>query len=180
MSNQEIEVKISVEETELDRIRADAHALGFKSTAPRRLERNMLFDFPDGRLARKGLALRLRSYGDDAVLTYKGPQVEDPELKIREEIETGVDDFDALELILRKIGLEPSFHYEKQREKFALPRTGGNEVSLCIDETPFGCFVEIEGDREDIRDIAQRLGWSRDRFITRNYVDLYAEHGLGT
>lgn len=180
MSNQEIEVKISVEKAALDHIRTDAHALGFKRSASRRLERNTLFDFPDGRLARQRSALRLRRYGDETVLTYKGPPFEDPGLKIREEIETEVDDFDAFELILKRVGLEPSFHYEKDREKFVLSRPGRREVSLCIDETPFGCFVEIEGDGDDIRDVAERLGWSEDRFITRNYVDLYAEHGLGT
>jgi adenylate cyclase, class 2 len=180
MSDQEIEVKISIEKAELERIRADVHALGFERTAPRKLERNTLFDFPDGQLARQGSALRLRRYGEETILTYKGPQVEDPELKIREEIETGVEDSEALERILKRVGLSPSFHYAKQREKFVLARPDGDGVSLCIDETPFGCFVEIEAASDDIRDVAKRLGWSKDRFITRNYVDLYAERGLGT
>ncbi len=180
MNNQEIEVKISIREDDIARIRSEVLALGFEEAASRRFEKNTLFDFPDRRLAGRGSALRLRSYGSKQVLTYKGPQIEDPELKVREEIESAVDDFGALERILERIGLEPSFHYEKHREKFSLSRPDGHEVSLCIDETPFGCFVEIEGARDDIREIAARLGWPRDRFITRNYVDLYAEHGLGT
>jgi adenylate cyclase class 2 len=179
VTDQEIEVKISIEKTELERIRSTARGLGFECSASLRPEKNTLFDFRDGRLTRESSALRLRSYGDETVLTYKGPQVEDPELKIREEVETGVETFEAMERILKRVGLEPSFHYAKQREKFRLSRPGGSEVSLCIDETPFGWFVEIEGDPEDIRDVAARLGWSRDRFITRNYVDLYTEHGLG-
>lgn len=179
MGNQEIEVKISIAEDQIDRIRSEAESLGFRLAAARRREENILFDFPDGRLARDNSALRLRRSGGETLLTYKGPQVEDPELKIREEIETEVGQFDALKEILSRVGLESSFHYAKTREKFLLQR-GDSEISLCIDETPFGCFVEIEGARDDIREVADRLGWSRDQFITRNYVDLYAEHGLGT
>ncbi len=180
LSSQEVEVKIAVGADELEDIRRTAVTLGFRLSEPRRREENFLFDFPDGRLRTGDAALRLRSYGPRSVLTFKGPQVDDPELKIREEIETQVESFEAVRRILRKIGLEPSFHYAKEREMFVLERPGRFPVSLCVDETPFGCFVEIEGSGHDIRETAARLGWSSDRFITRSYVDLYAEHGLGT
>ena len=124
--------------------------------------------------------MRLRRYGTKVVLTFKGPPVEDPELKIREEIETSVEDFAACRSILERLGMEASFRYAKKREQFVLDGADGAPIALCIDETPFGSFVEIEGSREDIRAVADRMGWPRDRFVTKNYVDLYAEHGLGT
>jgi adenylate cyclase class IV len=51
----------------------------------------------------------------------------------------------------------------------------GESTEVCIDETPVGTFVEIEGSAESIEAIASEMGWSKDQFINRNYVDLYKE-----
>ena len=68
------------------------------------------------------------------------------------------------------------FEYGKYREKFDLAGAD-DSVEVCIDETPVGCFVEIEGSAASIEKVALDMGWSPDRYIVRNYVDLYSEQG---
>jgi adenylate cyclase class IV len=48
-------------------------------------------------------------------------------------------------------------------------------VEVCVDETPVGCFVEIEGSKDSIQHIAQEMGLSRDQFINKDYVELYQQ-----
>ncbi len=170
----EIEIKIRVTAAELAATRRRALELGFRPVHPRAHEENSLFDLPDRRLTEAGCALRLRRYGASALLTYKGPRRDDPRFKIREEIETPVGDYAAAARLLEALGFTVTFCYGKFRERLA-----GPGLELCLDETPFGCFVEIEGPPEIIERVASELGWTRADFITRNYVDLYLEHGLG-
>ena len=107
-------------------------------------------------------------------MTFKGPVRKDREFKKRPETQTRVADADATHLILEELGLEPSFHYDKFREIFHLPVATGT-VEVCLDETPVGLFVEIEGEQAAIREAAGLFGWSADRFIRKGYVELYAE-----
>lgn len=172
----EIEVKVQVAPDALEVVRRTAIASGFRLKHPRDLERNCLFDSAAMPLADRGCALRLRQYGGQVVLTYKGPRTNHAHFKVREEIQTGVTDFSAMQGVLRALGFFPSFRYDKHREVFAHE---SEELELCIDETPFGCYVEIEGPPERIRSMAGVFGWSENDFLTANYVDLYLRHGLG-
>ena len=170
----EIEVKIEVSEAELESLRVQLETAGFSKTATRQKEENLLFDFSDRRLTNSGCALRLRKYGDKKVMTYKGPRKADPLLKIREEIETLLTDFKAAQSIFEAIGLEVTFSYGKYREKYSLENES-DPVAICIDETPVGNFVEIEGSRKNIERFAALFNWGPDRFIQKNYIDLYQE-----
>lgn len=170
----EIEVKVRVEKPQLSELRAALSTLGFRQAQARTFEENYLLDFRDDRLRNEGCALRLRRYGSERLLTYKGPKKDDPTLKIRQEIETRVEDLGGVLQILRALGLDISFEYSKFREKWA-GRLDRRAVEICLDETPVGCFVEIEGDREAIEGIAREFGWQTESFITKNYVDLYRE-----
>jgi len=168
----ETEAKFEVTCGELDKVREQLIQLGATPYAGPHTEENELYDFPDKRLARSGCALRLRSYGGQSLLTFKGQVQSDPKLKKREEIETHLQDGDALKNILDRLGLEVSFGYRKTREVLQLER-GMKRLQICLDETPVGCFVEIEGHGEDIKQIAARFGWTE--FITKSYVELYLE-----
>lgn len=174
----EIEVKIPVSAGELDEVRVRLQERGFQVVQEPQAEENLLFDFPDGRLAERGCALRLRQVGVRAWLTFKGPQVRDSTLKIREERESPVGDPGEVVAILRGIGLQPVFSYEKTREILE-GQAGGDKIEACLDVTPLGCFVELEGAPEAIRKLAGSLGWSPERFVTESYVSLYLRAGLG-
>jgi adenylate cyclase class 2 len=175
---QEVEVKIRISEDQIPWLRETASRFGFEQTCPPTAECNLLFDYSDGRLRESGQALRLRQYGNQSWITFKGPKVADPLLKIRLELETVVEDFETARRILEQLGLHVSFRYDKTREKYRTGE-GPDAGELSIDQTPVGCFVEIEGSRQTIRRLAHDFGWSEGDFVTANYVDLYAEQGLG-
>jgi adenylate cyclase, class 2 len=162
----EIEVKIRIAARLL--CREKLLALGAELSQPRILERNLVFDTPGRALKEQGVLLRLRRAGERSILTMKSPTGRASAYKIREETETLVSDFSAMEKILSGIGFLPVFIYEKFRETFSL---GG--VLIMLDETPIGDFIEIEGDPGAIDDMASRLGFSQKDYITDSYHRLF-------
>lgn len=174
----ETEIKLRVTADEQQHLRRTLDASEAEVKAPRQEEKNRLFDFSDGRLRRSGSTLRLRVYGGRACLTFKGPVQQDPKFKQRPEFETGVQDPAELEEILKALGLEPAARYDKFREIRTWRLTSGT-VEVCLDETPLGEFVEIEGESKTIEEALQILEWSDRESIRRSYVQLYREAGLG-
>ncbi|MDE2927661.1 MAG: class IV adenylate cyclase, partial [Acidobacteriota bacterium] len=116
----EIEAKVPLEVEDLDRVRSRLREIGARLGTPRLREENTLFDFPDGRLEKADSALRVRTFGQACLLTYKGRSREHAFLKLREEIETRVEDPDALIRLLELLGLRKAFHYWKYREIYSL------------------------------------------------------------
>ena len=148
-------------------------AMGFTERTPAQAELSVLWD-RDGELRAQGAALRVRRYGGQVILTWKGAKVPDPLLKIRPEQETVVEDGDALEAILIALGYAPVLRMEKTRAVWAR-----EELTACLDETPFGCFLELEGDANAIKAAAEHLSLGVDRVEPRSYPTLFREHGLG-
>lgn len=173
----ETEVKIQIRSSEIDGLRRRLEDQGAIRLQEPKEEINSLFDDPKLSLHRSGCALRLRKYGGQTSLTFKGPVVEHPAFKQRPEVETRVEDFQALGTILEQIGLRVVFEYRKVREIYRLSLSG-QEASISIDQTPVGCFVEVEGPEATILEVTHRFGWSPEEFIRKNYVDLYREAGL--
>ncbi len=167
----ETEVKIEVDSQELDRVR---RRLAGESTPknPRQEEQNVLYD-QDGRLAAQGCTLRLRSYGGRSILTFKGPVDATSLFKRRPEFQTEVEGRQMREILVG-LGFEPLFRYDKHRE-IRNWTFQGSQIEVCLDETPVGLFVELEGDPSSLEAAAQELGWSRDRFIKKSYVEIYKE-----
>lgn len=172
----ETEVKIRVDEKSLGGIRQRLLEMGFRQEAERAREENILMDYSNRSLRNAGSALRLRKYGAQRLLTFKGPRKEDTHLKSREEIETEIGDLAGMRKILEALGMTVCFEYGKYREKLRLEGDRDN-LEVCIDETPVGCFIEIEGSGADIEQLALDLGWTQDHFINKNYIDLYTEQG---
>ncbi|MEJ2642597.1 MAG: class IV adenylate cyclase, partial [Desulfosarcinaceae bacterium] len=126
-------------------------ALGAESQG-RVFERNLCFDTPDGALQRSDRLLRLR-HDADIRLTYKAPPGDHgQEVKVYREIELTLSSFDAMAAVLTELGFQPVQAYEKWRETF----TSG-KIHYCLDELPFGHFLEIEGPMDAIRPQAARL-----------------------
>jgi adenylate cyclase class 2 len=146
-------------------------AAGFTLLHPQGEERSVLWD-RQGSLLAGGCALRMRRYAGRALITWKGPRVEDPLLKIRPELETAVEDPLALEGILAALGYAPVFSMVKSRSVW---RRGALEA--CVDEAPFGCYLELEGTREEIREAMGQLGLAEDQVERRSYPALFQELG---
>lgn len=168
----ETELKLRIPAT--GPLRARLEALGFRETTPAQTEVSVLWD-RQGELRAAGSALRTRAYAGQSRLTWKGPKVPDPILKIRTEFETGVEQPEALEAILRALGFEPVLRMEKVRAVWTRA-----ELEACLDETPFGCYLELEGEAQAIRVAMEGLGLAPDRAEPRSYPELYQAQGLGT
>ena len=53
------------------------------------------------------------------------------------------------------------------------------DLEACLDETPFGCYLELEGTPAAIAEVRIGLGLSEDLAEPRSYPQLYVLHGLG-
>lgn len=185
----EIEVKFWVED--LKPVRDRLVELGAMPVGERVLETNLRLDRPDRSLSQNQQALRLRwtspalapgpsptrgegSGGHTCRLTYKALATEEghPSSVLRptsrQEIEVEVSDLEEMSTILQGLGFETVFIYEKYRETFHL---AGTEVAL--DELPYGCFVEIEGERGDIERAATQLGLRPTQHVPGTYLTLF-------
>jgi adenylate cyclase class 2 len=166
----EIEVKIRV--GDVKGAREKILGLGAAVVRDRHLEKNILYDFASGSLRDGQRALRLRITGKRAALTFKGEPRKSRSFKVREEFETQVRDPRQARLILRALGLREAFAYEKRRTIFRRAR-----LTITLDETAAGNFIELEGERHEIVRFAKALGFRRTDFITSGYVELLQKSG---
>jgi adenylate cyclase class 2 len=164
-SSEEVEVKLpfSSAAEALQRL----GSAGAVARGTRTFEDNALWDGDGDPLSTSGRMLRLRRVGRRAVLTFKRRIPGDSRYKVCEEHETEIDDPAALEGVLRGVGFRVAYRYQKYRTLLALPG-----VEVAMDETPLGCFIELEGDREAIDRAAERLGFSPERYIRSTYREL--------
>jgi adenylate cyclase class 2 len=142
-------------------------ATGATPLRARRLQEDALFDTDDERLRRQRCVLRVRSDAGRSLLTFKGP-VQPGAMKLREEHETVIGDGDVICRILEELGLHVWFRYQKYREEYAAA-----DVTIAIDETPVGTFVEIEGGEQAIVATARALGRTPSDFILDSYRALF-------
>lgn len=171
-TEKKLETEIKVRVAELDPWRRKILALPAVSSVARGFERNIVFDTRRDDLRREGILLRLRQQGGQALLTLKQPVQNESLYKVREETEVLVSDFTAAEKMLRAIGLQAAFIYEKYRE--VLQAQG---AQLMLDETPIGNFIEIEGPPERIDAVAARLGFSCADYLSDSYYQLFLRSG---
>lgn len=167
MAGQEIEIKFRVDD--LDALARKLEAAGFYVATSRTHEMNVLYDFPGQTLRRRGQLLRLRKYGEQWTVTHKA-KGKTGRHKARAETETSVGEGEAMEGVFARLGLKPSFRYEKFRTEW----TDG-QGDVVVDETPVGTFAEIEGAPDWIDKIADALGIARAAYITKSYAELFAD-----
>jgi adenylate cyclase, class 2 len=116
--------------------------------------------------------LRLRRVDGRAVLTFKERSVSMSSTKRYREDETGIDDAQALVDILDALGFKPSLIYEKRRATWRL-----QDTEIVVDELPFGLFMEIEGEEDEILKVESLLGLSEAEVELATYPELTRRHG---
>ena len=168
-----IETEVKVELADLPRVRDRLVELGFRIRTPRAFEDNWIFDYPDRSLARRRQLLRVRSFGDRAWITLKTPSRHSTRYKIRQELETELGDAQVVRQLLRSLGFEPSFRYQKFRTVLESVKTSGKKLTVTFDETPIGNFLEIEGSARDILALSANLGYKPNDFIQDSYWQLF-------
>lgn len=177
--HREIEIKLRVAD-QLALLRK-LEAFGFRADG-RVLERNTLFDTPDSYFRRTGRLLRVRietpagsaaiKAGKAAALvTFKAPSNDRRLSRYKEKLESevAIRRPEAWSRALVALGFNPGFRYEKYRSSFRF-----RSLYVCLDETPIGSFLELEGAPAAIDLAAQRLGYSPGDYIRATYWDLYA------
>ncbi|MXZ34581.1 MAG: class IV adenylate cyclase [Acidobacteria bacterium] len=168
-----IETEVKIELADLPKVRDRLVRLGFRIRTPRTFEDNWIFDFPDRSLARRRQLLRVRSFGDRAWITLKTPSRHSTRYKIRRELETELGDARVLRQLLKSLGFEPAFRYQKFRTVLEPGKPSGKKLTVTFDETPIGIFLEIEGSARDIPALAAKLGYKPADFIQDSYWQLY-------
>ncbi len=163
----EVEVKVPIQDPEL--LTRKLHSSGFHLVTLRTHEMNTLYDTPRRTLRLRGELLRIRKYGEIWSLTHKSKGGLGKH-KVRTETETRIEDGEALAAIFGKLGLQPSFRYEKFRTEWSDGRG-----YVVLDETPIGDIAEIEGPPEWIDEAAARLGISESDYITMSYAQMFIE-----
>ena len=169
-SHVETEAKIRV--SSLPAVKKRIRATGGRLLTARTFESNTLFDLPAGELRSSGRSFRVRRYGKKGSVTLKGVARVVAGMKSREELETHVGSPEVLAEILHAIGFVPQFRYEKFREVWEV----GSTV-VCLDETPLGLFVEIEGALSSILRVAKALGLNEADFLSDSYPVLWTGSG---
>ena len=136
----------------------------------RRLQEDALLDTASDSLRDRACCLRIRMENGKSRITFKGP-VQDSPMKLREEFETLVGDGVLLLRVFEELGYRVWFRYEKYREEFS-----HEDVTVAIDETPVGVFVEIEGSESGITAMAAAMGRGPTDYILDSYRGLFLQH----
>jgi adenylate cyclase class 2 len=151
--------------------------LGAVLHRPREFEDNLVYDLPSRALRNAEQLLRLRRKGPATTLTFKSKAPGEHRHKVYLEHETRVEDGDELHRILTALGYSPWYRYQKFRSIYRL-----EGLEIAVDETPIGCFVELEGEPDAIDRVADRLGFGSDDYVRATYHELHradsAERGI--
>ena len=166
-SKPEVEIKFPI--NDLKSLETALRRNGFRRVGKRAHEMNVLYDFPDRRLRKRGELLRVREYAGSWTLTHKAKAISGRH-KRRHEAEVNLSDGRIFAEMLQSIGMSESFRYEKFRTKWS---DGTGEVVL--DETPIGNVGEIEGPARWIDRTAHRLGVKQPDYSTKSYAELFFE-----
>src|ERR1051325_5292211 len=195
----ETEIKLKIDEVKtFRRLLKKLRAKPLRAGEGRVHEENVIFDTPQGGVAKHGQLLRIRTETPErrgnskrakprVVLTFKTPiarpaaldaeREPDGSHKVREEIEMEVSDAATLTKILEGLGMSGWFRYEKYRTTFRLPasKVWARGLLIELDETPIGAFVELEGPAAAIDRAAAELGYLKRDYVLKNYLTLYVE-----
>ena len=168
-----LEIEIKAYCTDLIPVIKRITELGGRETK-RQIEIDQYFNHPDHDFRKTDEALRIRTHGQNHVLTYKGPKIS-ANSKARFEQETKISSPEEMTIILEKLGYMRSGIVEKSRIYFRL-----NEVEICCDNiNGLGSFVELEIQGDDLEISEQKLFQLAvllrlDRFEKRSYLELLA------
>jgi adenylate cyclase class 2 len=163
----EIEIKFRIKS--MSAVVRSLKQAGFKCVTRSTHEMNSLYDLPGQKLRTRGDLLRLRKYGNSWILTHKA-KGKAGRHKSRVELQTDIEDGKQMDAILRALGFEPTFRYEKFRAEWS-----DGKGHVVLDKTPIGNFGEVEGPSRWIDRTAQALGISRSDYITETYAPMFFE-----
>jgi len=171
VEKERLETELKIPVSDLGPVREALLRGAAAQTHPMAREVNVLFDTDDGRLRKSGSILRLRTYGELHILTFKGPVRYQGKIKERPEYEVGCDDTGRMSEIFNHLGYSEITRYEKYREAWFL-----DDVEVVLDHTPMGDFVEVEGPPEKLDTAALSLGLDPGAAVRGSYISLWSDY----
>jgi len=167
-ANEYLETEVKLYLHDMGSVAARLVAAGATTQLPRVLERNVRYDNAERSMMDSGIVVRLRQ-DYRTLLTYKEPSAQKDDVALtRFEVSVEVDNFDAMQIILEKLGYTRVMVYEKQRTTYLL-----HNAEVVLDEMPYGDFMEIEGQPDDIRWIIERVSLGDAPRFKCSYVELF-------
>ena len=139
------------------------------------------YDFASLELTGRDEVLRTRRYQSRAstrtYLDWKGPTEMRDGYKMREEITSPVEDFDSLEKILEKLGLQLTWEIDRDISQYEL----AGAVIRFETYPRMDVLVEIEGEPDAIEAAIEAIGLPRGMFTSERLPDFVNafEHRTG-
>ena len=167
MQKKEIEIKFKISDLEL--IRKKLNEIGAEDKG-RVLEHNEKFDNKIKSMGKGGFLLRLRK--DKKIRLTLKAFVAKGRFKEMKEYEIETDNFETTKEILKHLGYQPKWIYEKYRHTFIY-----KEVEIVIDELPIGeNYIEIEGEEDSILEAVKDLGLDISHGSGKSYTQIYKDY----
>lgn len=154
---QEIEVKIL--EIDIPKTAQQIEQLGGAKVFEGRITAHYL-DTPNDDLWKEGTVLRIRRRGDITELTLKKKVKKRKDIKVRDEYEVKVGDFEATKALFAELGyIEKAFKEDKHRITYAL---GDSHIELeTVENIP--PYLEIEAPSvERLEEVVSLLGFTME------------------
>jgi predicted adenylyl cyclase CyaB len=174
-----IEVELKSVVLDLDACRERLERAGASATFVGRLE-DRRYDTTARSMTQRDHVLRVRVYRDlqgtplRAQLDWKGPSMYEGGYKLREEIECGVSDANALTAILDRLGLHVTIAIDRQVWQYDV-----NGATVRFERYPrMDDLVEVEGSRGAIESAIAVLGLPRSSYTSdrlQDFVRRYEE-----
>jgi predicted adenylyl cyclase CyaB len=129
------------------------------------------YDFPTRELSGRDEVLRIRRYqsptSTTTYLDWKGPTEMRDVYKVREEITTPVEDFESLEKIIEKLGLQLVWEIDRDIAQYQL-----GEATIRFESYPrMDILVEVEGEPAAIEAAIEAIGLPRGTFTNERLPD---------
>lgn len=179
-----MEIERKYVEVDLPSIRDRLKNAGAISSGPY-FEKNTIFSTTE--LLSNGQIIRLRCIekggSSKYLLTYKKriDILNDRNIKVREEIETYIEDYNNMYKIIENLGFKVIGVEEKIREhwevdyKLIYNIKEDIRASVELDYLPFGNYVEIEGNESSINWLERHLGLDKFKISTNSYFEIYRD-----
>lgn len=92
---------------------------------------------------------------------------------VRKEIEELIYKGSSYDEAVSIISIQGKFVEENSYEKMRILFTDNNDTEITLDVYPFGVWLEIEGEKDCIHEVAQKLGFSKKDYESAGADDLY-------
>ncbi|MBB1553148.1 MAG: CYTH domain-containing protein [Clostridiales bacterium] len=132
-------------------------------------EKTIRFDTNDKILEKKETYLRVKT-GHENVVTLK--EADNNNRKKFFESNNRmfqIDDIDSFCYIIKQIGFTKEYIMEKYRLAWSY-----KNIEFYIDELPFGIFIELKGEKEEINKMIKFLRVNQEELIKDTYWEIYA------